>query len=188
MKIIVGLGNPGLRYGRTRHNVGARAARYFAESHKIGLRYRKYRSLFGEGRAGGEDVKVVLPMTYMNLSGQAVAGVKKDLNVDFSEMLVLCDDADLPFGAIRIRGNGSAGGHRGLKSIIESLGSKEFPRLRIGIGRAEEANDPGLKDYVLGPFNKEEEKALERILARIGEAADCWIKKGINAVMNLYNG
>ncbi|MBN1871380.1 MAG: aminoacyl-tRNA hydrolase [Candidatus Omnitrophica bacterium] len=182
MKLIVGLGNPGDKYGDTRHNVGASVAGDFAEHHAISLRRRKYKSFFGEGRVSGEELIIILPLTYMNLSGEAVSSVIKDKEIDLSNTLIICDDADLQLGDIRLRAKGSDGGHKGLRSIIYHLGSDDFPRLRIGIGR-----DADLRGHVLRPFKKGELRLMAEVKERSVGAVECWIQHGIAPAMNLYN-
>ena len=201
MKLIVGLGNPGEKYRYTRHNIGAKVIKMLADLNKISLRRRRYFSHFGEGKIHSESVVIILPLTYMNLSGEAVAAVIKDKEIPLSDLLVVCDDADLDLGNIRIRPSGSAGGHRGLRSIIGKLGTSSFARLRIGIGRAKGWPPPQcvggrgasggkkgeLKDHVLSAFNKDEAEKLKEVEERVAEAADCWLKNGIEKAMNKYN-
>ncbi|MBL7071063.1 MAG: aminoacyl-tRNA hydrolase [Candidatus Omnitrophica bacterium] len=182
MKLVVGLGNPGERYKNTRHNIGANVAKKFAKLHNISLRRQRYLSHFGEGKVGGEDVKIILPLTYMNLSGEAVGSIVKDKKIALSSILVICDDADLELDTLRLRPKGSSGGHKGLRSIIEHLKSDSFPRLRIGIGKAGD-----LKDHVLSPFGKSEADLVEGIEAMASEAVVCWITKGIEKAMSTYN-
>jgi len=189
MKLIVGLGNPGEEYKHTRHNVGAKVVKILADSNRISLRRRRYFSHFGEGTIAGEKVILILPLTFMNLSGDAVVAVMKDKEIPASDLLVVCDDADLELGIIRIRPSGSDGGHRGLRSIIAKLGASSFNRLRIGIGRArsESAGGGSLKDHVLRPFNKDEMARAEDAEERAAEAVSYWLKNGIDKAMNKYN-
>ena len=182
MKLIVGLGNPGRAYRSTRHNIGADVVKRLARGNNINLRRRRYLSRFGEGRIGGGQVYIILPETFMNLSGKAVHSVAKDKNVALSDILVVCDDADLELGTIRIRPKGSDGGHRGLRSIIESFGSESFPRLRIGIGKEKD-----LTSYVLRSFNKDEARRVKEVEEKSVEAALCWLTKDIAQAMNIYN-
>lgn len=182
MKLIVGLGNPGDKYRLTRHNIGANVAKAMARSNNISLRRKKFLSFYGEGRIAGHEVNIILPMTYMNRSGEAVSAIVGPKEIALSEILVLCDDADLQLGRIRIRPKGSDGGHRGLRSIIENLGSESFARLRIGIGR-----DEDLKGHVLRPFGKGESKKVEAVEGLAVEAAECWMTKGMTKAMNEYN-
>jgi peptidyl-tRNA hydrolase, PTH1 family len=182
MKLIVGLGNPGEEYKATRHNIGANVAKRLAKSNNISLRKRKYLSRFGEGKIGGEEVNILLPLTYMNLSGKAVYSIVKNKKIAPSDILVICDDADLKLGDIRIRPKGSDGGHRGLRSIIEGLGTNSFPRLRIGISKEE-----NLRNHVLAPFGRDEIGKVEEAKKRAADAALCWLTKGIAQTMNFYN-
>lgn len=182
MKLIVGLGNPGEKYKFTKHNIGANVALRFAKLNDISLRKRRYLSRFGEGKAAGERLIIILPLTYMNLSGRAVDSVVRDRNIALFDILVICDDADLKIGTIRIRPNGSDGGHRGLRSIIESLGTDSFPRLRIGIGK-----EGDLKNHVLSPFEKDELNHLRKVQEKTINAILSWLAKGIDETMNIYN-
>ena len=182
MKLIVGLGNPGEKYKSTRHNIGANVTKRLAKRNNISLRRRKYSSRFGERKIGDEQVYIILPLTYMNLSGGAVRSIVKDKEIALSDILVICDDADLKLGNIRIRPKGSDGGHRGLRSIIENLGSESFSRLRIGIGK-----EGDLRNHVLAPFSKDETGKVEEVEERAADAALCWLTKGIVQTMNVYN-
>jgi len=182
MKLIVGLGNPGKDYESTRHNIGASVVEELARLNNILLRRKRYSSRFGEGKICGEEIKIILPLTYMNLSGEAVRSIVKDKGIDLSDILVICDDADLELGNIKLKPSGSDGGHKGLRSIIEHLGLDGFNRLRIGIGR-----ESNLKDYVLRPFSKDENSIVEKTRQIAVKAIECWLEKGINITMNLYN-
>ena len=182
MKLIVGLGNPEEGYKLTRHNIGANTVKELARSNNISLRRRKYLSQFGEGRIKGESVNIILPETFMNLSGNAVHSIARDKDIALSDILVVCDDADLELGDIRIRPKGSDGGHRGLRSIIENFGSGSFPRLRIGIGKEKD-----LKYHVLSPFKKSETGRVKKARERAAEAVVCWLTKGMAEAMNIYN-
>ncbi|MDP3789374.1 MAG: aminoacyl-tRNA hydrolase [Candidatus Omnitrophota bacterium] len=189
MKLIVGLGNPGEEYKHTRHNIGAKVARILADLNRISLRRRRYSSHFGEGKIHSGEVIIILPLTYMNLSGEAVSAVMNDKEILPSDLLVVCDDADLALGEIRIRPSGSDGGHRGLRSIIAELGNSSFNRLRIGIGRAkgEPTSGGSLKDHVLRPFSKEEAVVVREMEERAAEAVSYWLKNGTDKAMNKYN-
>lgn len=193
MKLIVGLGNPGEEYKHTRHNIGAKVVKIFADSKGISLRRRRYFSHFGEGKIHNEDAIVILPLTYMNLSGEAVSAVVKDKEILPSNLLVVCDDADLGLGSIRIRPSGSDGGHRGLRSIIDRLGTSSFIRLRIGIGRAEGKSASGgkkgsLKDHVLRPFEKAEIGDVKKVEKKAVEAIEYLLKNSVDKAMSKYNG
>ncbi len=182
MKLIVGLGNPGEGYKFTRHNIGANVVKKLAKLNNINLRRRKYLSRFGEGKISGERVNIILPETFMNLSGRAVYSIVKDKKIALTDILVICDDADLKLGDIRIRPSGSDGGHRGLCSIIENFGTESFPRLKIGIGK-----EKNLKNYVLRPFNKGEIDRVKEVEERSIEGILYWLTKEITQAMNIYN-
>ena len=182
MKLIVGLGNPGEKYKFTRHNIGANVVKGLARLNNINLRRRRYLSRFGEGKIDGIEVNIILPETFMNLSGEAVYLIVKDKDITISDILVICDDADLKLGDIRIRPKGSDGGHRGLRSIIENLKTRSFPRLRIGIGK-----EKNLKSHVLRPFNKDEAEKVKDLEEKAAKAIACWLTKDITYAMNIYN-
>ena len=174
--LIVGLGNPGKQYERTRHNVGFDLLRKFAQ--KKGLAFSrdgKAKSEFAKGQVDGKQILLLLPMTYMNLSGQAVAKVVQFFKIPLEQVLVVFDDADMDLGKMRIRSEGGSGGHNGIKSLMECLGSGVFNRLRVGIGR-----DTGrdLADYVLEKFKSDEEPLLEQVLEIGCSAIDSWLKEG----------
>lgn len=186
MKLIAGLGNPGRIYIDSRHNIGFSIIKSLSQIYKAPLKKDNHTfSLSGKGRIEGENVTLALPLTFMNLSGDAVSALIKKYKIDLPDLLVVCDDLDLKFGAMKIRPSGSSGGHNGLQSIIDSLGSREFSRLRIGIGRPQDKR--GAADYVLSPFNKKEQKNLKEI---IEDACDCcrtWLTKGVTESMNIFN-
>lgn len=169
MKLIVGLGNQGFRYRRTRHNVG------FMALDRIARMRRRF----------GADVLLLKPSTYMNLSGPVVAKAVKREEVRLSDLLVIADDADLPLGSIRLRRSGSSGGHKGLGSIIDKLGTTAFPRLRIGIASTSRGRE--LADYVLRPFKRSERRYLDETLEKCSLCVESWIKEGIEAAMNKFN-
>jgi PTH1 family peptidyl-tRNA hydrolase len=191
VKLVVGLGNPGRRYARTRHNVGWRVAERFAAAHGLRLDREDYGGRFGRGPiACGErvlDVGVLEPLEFMNRSGDAVAEALAELAVEDpgADLLVLFDDVDLPFGRLRLRAGGGAGGHRGLAHVIERLGRDDFPRLRFGVGRPLDATDTA--DWVLQAFAPDEEVALPDLLTRAAEAATSALCDGIAAAMNAWN-
>jgi PTH1 family peptidyl-tRNA hydrolase len=192
-KLVVALGNPGPRYARTRHNIGFRVAEHFAARHGIELSEEIFRGRFGRGRMRAfEDspcieVGVLEPLTFMNLSGDAVALALEALPVDdpARDLVVVFDDVDLPFARLRVRARGGAGGHRGLQHIIDRLGHKDFPRLRFGVGRPHGEQDT--RDHVLLPFDEEEERALPDQLTRACEALETTLRLGAAAAMNLFN-
>ena len=184
--LIIGLGNPGREYKDTRHNIGFMLVDYLAE--KLNARGMKVQSKAIVISALYEERKIILakPQTYMNLSGQSVQGLLHFYKIPFENLLVAHDDLDIPFGTIRIRPTGGPGGQRGMADTIEQLGTKDFPRLRLGIGRP-----PGrmqAKDYVLQNFSKEDAKFLPEILSRASDAALEFVMGGLNSAMNKFNG
>ncbi len=186
--IIAGLGNPGAQYAQTRHNVGYMVVEKLAERWRVAWT-RESRFSACLARRSREDQSILLcrPETYMNASGEAVGPLASFYRVERQNLLAVSDDADLPFGAIRTRPEGSSGGHHGLESIQQHLGSTEFPRLRIGIGRSDPANRE-ITDYVLSRFRKEEADLLEKVLTRACEQIECWLAEGILSAMNRFNG
>jgi len=188
MKLVVGLGNPGRRYAATRHNVGFRVVERFAERHRIALDQKKFEGRFGRGRAAGADVGLLLPETYMNLSGQSVAEALRLLPVGdvADDLLVVFDDVDLPFGKIRIRPSGGAGGHKGLRDILARLGREDVPRLRFGVGRPPHPGQD-TADYVLQAFADAEQGELVARLDDATRAVECVLAEGIAPAMNRWN-
>jgi len=190
VKMIVGLGNPGPEYARNRHNIGFQCVELFARRHAIDLTRMQQRAIIGSGWAGRgpmrQKVMLVKPLTYMNASGQAVGPLAKYYQVAPQDILVVHDDLDLASGMLRLRANGSAGGQNGVKSIIQHLGSQEFHRARIGIGRPPGRMDPA--DYVLQNFSDGEEDTFAPLRATVADALECWLFEGIDAAMNRYNG
>ena len=185
MKLVVGLGNPGPKYDGTRHNVGFAAVDLLATRH--GLHWeaapRGIEALIANWRMGGAIL--AKPLTFMNLSGQAVVGLLQFYKIPVEEQLVIVDETQLDVGRLRIRPDGSAGGHNGLKSMIASLGTMAFPRLRIGVGRGDTRRD--LADHVLARFEPEERSVIEDAIARAADAAELFIADGVSAAMNRYN-
>ncbi len=186
MFLIVGLGNPGEQYLRNRHNVGFQCVSYLADRHGLHFNEKQHKARLASGVIRGQRVVLAKPFTFMNDSGQAVAALVRWYKLDpASELLVLYDDLDLPFGTVRLRANGSAGGQNGMKSIIQHLGSQEFPRLRVGIGRPADAREP--KDYVLGNWSREQADKLPELYARVADAAQTFISDGITLAMTRFN-
>lgn len=186
MKLIVGLGNPGLIYSGSRHNIGFEVIKSLAGAQKIALRKEKsIKALLGKGRVGNAHIVLALPITFMNLSGEAVKPILKHFRIALTDFLVVCDDLDLEFGRIKICSKGSSAGHRGIKSIADSLSSTEFNRLRIGIGRPEE--DLNVSDFVLAHFNRREKKDILAIINRSSQCCRSWLEKGIEKTMNIFN-
>ncbi len=184
MIIVLGLGNPGPRYLLTRHNIGFRVIDTLAAQYRIPLYKAGYHSYFGRGQAGGSEVLLAKPMTYMNRSGLAALALCRAFNVPTSALLVVYDDLDLPPGKIRLRPRGGSGGHKGLESVICHLRSEEFPRLRIGIGRPQGQDAAG---YVLAELSEEEILEQEVVLKAAAEAVTVFVREGINTAMNLFN-
>jgi len=186
MKIVVGIGNPGEEYAGTRHNVGFDVVDRVASRNRVALaRDRRLSSRVGAGRIGAEDVVLLEPLTYVNLSGPAVARVAREKGVELRDVLVVADDYHLPLGALRLRESGSAGGHNGLRSVLAAFGTDAFPRLRIGIGEA----PPGeAEDFVLSRFRPVERKTIDEALERATECVETWLAEGSAAAMNRFNG
>lgn len=184
MKIIVGLGNPGEKYLKTRHNVGFMVVDRFAQQLEVDCTQRKFQSLFCKKSVEQEDVVLLKPQTYMNLSGVAVKEVMDMYKCPIQDIMVVCDDLDMSLGKIRIRRNGGCGGHRGLKSIAERLGSTDFARLKIGIGRPMN-EDPS--DYVLSAFTAEEDQVKAEVIDNACQALKTWMFEGVEACMNKFN-
>ncbi len=183
--LIVGLGNPGKAYEKTRHNVGFRAVRQFAKRHGITLKKaEKMSAEVGTGRVGTESVRLVLPLTYMNSSGEAVKYALKAFKIPSERTLVVVDDIAFPVGEIRMKEEGSHGGHNGLRSIEDHLDTRNFPRLRIGVGHP---NGADLADYVLSPFDADEEKILPNIFNHTADVLDHWILEGTQKAMTFAN-
>jgi peptidyl-tRNA hydrolase, PTH1 family len=183
MKLIVGLGNPGDEYRGTRHNVGFMVADTIATRHALGWRHRDQVLL--AKNFGADAFLVAKPLTYMNRSGDVVGELMRYYGVGPEDLLVIVDEAALPFGRLRARARGSAGGHNGLKSIIERLETTEFARLRLGVGRGDPRRD--LADHVLARFEPDERAELEAFIARAADAAEMFAVEGIEKVMNQYN-
>ncbi len=187
MHFIVGLGNPGAEYTQTRHNAG------FLLVEKLALRWRmgwtverKFSARIARGEAKGKRVLLCQPQTFMNLSGESVGEITGFYRLPLDHMVVAVDDADLPFGEIRLRPGGSSGGHHGLESIEQHLSSREFARLRIGIGRRDGARQ--ITGHVLGKFEPAESGMLEIILERAANQMDCWLEAGLQKAMSQFNG
>jgi PTH1 family peptidyl-tRNA hydrolase len=188
LHIIVGLGNPGAEYARTRHNAGFLVVNRLAGQWQSGWSYeRKFEAFVARPAVGfAGDLLLCKPQTFMNASGECVGPLLTFYRVAASRCLVVVDDVDLPFGQIRVRPGGSSGGHHGLESIEGHLGTREFPRLRIGIGR--QGGEREVTGHVLGKFSKAEVEILELVLARAADQAECWVREGIQKAMNQFNG
>jgi peptidyl-tRNA hydrolase, PTH1 family len=184
--LIVGLGNPGSRYTGTRHNIGFACLEHLAERHGLKFSRKRNQAQVAEGQIAGERVALAQPLTYMNLSGQAVSGLRSWYKLDpAEELLVIYDDLDLPFGRLRLRQRGSPGTHNGMKSIVGQLGSQVFPRLRVGIDQPPAGWDT--VNYVLGRFTPDEAATLPDIYDRVADAVEVILREGFVAAMNKYN-
>jgi PTH1 family peptidyl-tRNA hydrolase len=185
MKLILGLGNPGIEYKGTRHNVGFEVIEELGERHRIAVRKRALRSVIGDGMVEGEKVILARPMTYMNLSGEAAASICRMYKVAPADVIVVVDDIAIPLGKLRLRLKGSSGGHNGLESIERQLHTQEYPRIRIGVGSAQ----PGrMVDHVLGKFKPAEREIVSESIDLAADAVEAAIREGFEKAMNLYNG
>ena len=186
MKIIVGLGNPTAQYAGTRHNMGFAVIEELAEQYNIKITEKKHKALLGTGRISGEKVILAMPQTYMNLSGESVREIVDYYKVDSQEdLIVVYDDISLDVGKLRIRPKGSAGGHNGIKSIIQHLGHDVFPRIKMGVGEKPKGYD--LADYVLEHFSKEERVIMDESAVAVTKAVELMVIDEIGEAMNLYN-
>ncbi|MBX7149335.1 aminoacyl-tRNA hydrolase [bacterium] len=186
MKLIVGLGNPGSEYAKTRHNFGFMVVDLLAETLKSSFKDSKYKAEIASAEINGEKVLLVKPQTFMNVSGEAVQPLAHFYKVAPQDILVVFDDLDLPFGRMRLAAKGGAAGHNGIKSLISHLGTQEFPRLKMGIGRP-----PGVMevtDFVLSAFVKTQKKVLEELLIVGVNACTAFVKEGLTTAMNAFNG
>jgi peptidyl-tRNA hydrolase, PTH1 family len=184
MKLIAGLGNPGMKYARNRHNVGFMGLSHLARSEHTEFNRQRFNAQLTEIKLDNERVLLVKPQTYMNLSGNAVGKLAAFYRLPRTDVMVVYDDLDLPLGKIRLRANGSSGGHHGMESIINHLGGTDIPRLRIGIGRPDPTQDVG---HVLSNFSEDEQSILDDVLARSEKALRVWVTQGITAAMNQFN-
>ena len=184
IKLIVGLGNPGTRYTRSRHNVVFIIVERFAHAHGLRFARKRFNAEITEGSLAGARVMIAKPQTFMNLSGEAVGKLFAFYKIAPADLLVVYDDLDLPLGKMRLRPQGSAGGHHGMESIIARVGTSDFPRLRVGIGRPDPDADI---DHVLGTFDHAERAAMDETFARTIEAIEVWVRDGIDAAMNRFN-
>jgi len=192
MKLIVGLGNPGRGYTNNRHNVGFVCLNHFARTQGIRFDRKQGKARIGIGEVAGSKIVLAKPQTYVNLSGQSVSRLIKRFNINPDDLLVIHDDLDLPLGKIRISHGSSSGGHKGIDSIISCLGSQDFTRLRVGIGRptAEgfaEVSEADVVDYVLSNFTPDEKQVIVRVIPRVSEAILCLLTEGLAVAMNKYN-
>lgn len=186
MKLIVGLGNPGTGYKDSRHNIGFMAVDSLADECKAKLKRKfTWRSSQAKTRINGQEVILAEPLTFMNLSGAAVKQLLSRHNLELSDLLVIADDLDLELGRIKIKPSGSSGGHRGINSIIETLKSDDFSRLRVGIGRPQEHTEAS--DYVLSNFSRKEKALVDKIIDEVKDCARAWVEQGAEKTMNTFN-
>jgi PTH1 family peptidyl-tRNA hydrolase len=185
MKIVVGLGNPGPKYDRTRHNVGYRVIEELSQRLAAGKPRMRFDATLAEGNLGGEKVLLASPQTYMNESGRSVRQLVDFFGLALSDLLVVCDDFNLELARLRMRASGAAGGQKGLADIIRKLATEEFPRLRIGIGRPPGQMDAA--DFVLSKFKRSEQDTIEEAVVRAAEGVELWVRSGIGPAMNRIN-
>jgi PTH1 family peptidyl-tRNA hydrolase len=183
--LIAGLGNPGQRFRRNRHNVGYQCLDRLAQAHDLNFDKRQAHSRVARGQIAGRPVMLAKPQTFMNESGRAVGALARFYKVPLERILVIYDELDLPQGSVRIRPGGGSGGHRGMRSIIQHLGSQEFARIRVGIGRPPGRMDPA--DYVLHDFGPDERDLMQEIYDWVADAVACWLTEGIEIAMTNFN-
>jgi len=193
LKLIVGLGNPGKAYAHNRHNIGFRCINHLARLHSISIKGHQCQSQVGTGKIAGVEVLLAKPKTFVNLSGEAVGRLMRKYSIPVNNLIVIYDDLDLPLGKLRLRPGGSAGGHKGINSIISALGSEDFPRIKVGIGRPTTEDAAAITDedvivgHVLSDFTPQEEAAIKPAIATAAEAIHCILTEGIVAAMNKFN-
>ncbi len=193
MKLIVGLGNPGQVYAHNRHNIGFICLKHLARTQGIKLDKKQGKARIGRGEVAGAEAVLARPQTYMNLSGESVVLLVRRFDIKVDDLLVIHDDLDLPLGKIRISRGSSSGGHKGVSSIIYSLGSRDFSRLRVGIGRPvpvgghSQIGEDDIVRYVLNDFTGEEKRVITSVIPMVSEAALCFLREGISQAMNRYN-
>ncbi|MEM7454694.1 MAG: aminoacyl-tRNA hydrolase [Planctomycetota bacterium] len=185
MKLVVGLGNPGTKYNGTRHNVGFDVIAELAKRYDVGRPKGKFNAELAEVFIGGEKTVLMCPLTFMNLSGRSVGDAVDFYKLPLEDLLIICDDLNLPVARLRIRPSGSAGGQNGLDDIIRRLGTKEFSRLRIGIDRPPSGR--GTSGYVLGRFPEEDAARIQTSISRAADAVECWVKDGLQLAMSRFN-
>ncbi|ELC8443515.1 aminoacyl-tRNA hydrolase [Clostridium perfringens] len=184
MILIVGLGNPGKQYEQTRHNIGFDVIDYMANKYNIDVNREKFKGLCGEGFIENKKVILLKPLTYMNLSGESIRELANFYKLENDEIIVVYDDISLDIGKLRIREKGSAGGHNGIKSIIQNLGGDEFPRVKVGVGQPKD----NLVNHVLGKFSKEDREHVEKVIPVVSDAIAEIVKNDAKESMNKFNG
>ncbi|MFC2011065.1 aminoacyl-tRNA hydrolase [Chloroflexota bacterium] len=193
MKLIVGLGNPGQSYANSLHNLGFMCVNHFARTHSIRFDKKQGKARVGSGEVAGSKVVLARPQTYMNRSGEAVSRLLKKYDISLDDLLVIHDDLDLPLGNIRLRPGGGSAGHKGILSIITELGSQDFPRIRVGIGRpisttgSAEITEADIIAYVLSDFTSDEKQTIIQVIPIVSESILCFLTEGLTAAMNRYN-
>lgn len=185
MILIVGLGNPGKEYAGTRHNIGFGVITRISDKYNISLNSKEHKAVCGKGFIGGEKVILAQPQTFMNLSGESVRSIADYYKIEPEDIVVAYDDIDLEVGQLRVRRKGSAGGHNGIKNIIQHLGTNEFPRVKVGVGAKPNGGD--LVKHVLGRFSKDDEKVMGDVLDLAVEAIEEIVAEGVDSAMNRYN-
>jgi PTH1 family peptidyl-tRNA hydrolase len=185
VKLVAGLGNPGAQYRGTRHNVGFEVVDLVARRHNLVFETSPVEALQAKWRRNGDVVVLLKALTFMNVSGGAVAALARYYRIEPPDLLIVCDDVNLPLGRLRARSTGTEGGHNGLRSVAEALGTIDYARLRLGVGRGDLLRD--LADHVLARFEPEELAGIDSAIARAADAVDLWVARGIDDVMNVYN-
>ena len=187
MFLVVGLGNPGIQYAMTRHNVGFWVIDELASRYDHRLEHVKFQSFYSSGTAAGKRVVLAKPLTYMNRSGLAVGDLARFFSIPLENILIIYDDMDLPVGKLRLRPGGGSGGHKGMASIITRLGTQDIPRLRLGIGRQGAAGENLVVEHVLSRFTKEEEEPVHQVVLRAADAVEVVLNQGLEEAMNRFN-
>ena len=193
MKLIVGLGNPGLFYANNRHNIGFTCVRHIGKEHKIKFSKKQGQARTGSGQIDGQKVTLARPQTYMNNSGEAVGPLLRRLKTTPADLIVIHDDLDLPTGKIRLRFGGGSGGHKGIESIVAHIGSRDFYRIRVGIGRppdtesASPDKETAVIAHVLSGFTRDEKKIIRKVIPDVGLAVTCLLTEGLETAMNRFN-
>jgi len=185
MNLIIGLGNPGKTYAHNRHNIGFRCINHLARVHSISVKQHQCQAQLGTGKIAGKEVVLARPRTFMNLSGKSVKSLMHRFKTIPGDIVIIHDDLDLPLGKIRFYTGGGSGGHKGIESVIDHLESRDFLRIRVGIGRPPEGEDT--VDYVLSDFRPEENPEVENTIVRVSEATLCLLMEGVVAAMDKYN-
>jgi PTH1 family peptidyl-tRNA hydrolase len=185
VKLVAGLGNPGREYRGTRHNVGFDVVDLVAKRHGLEFEAAPADAVQAKWRTGDEVVLLVKPLSFMNLSGPPIAELARYYRVSLADLLIVSDDVNLPLGRLRMRANGSEGGHNGLRSVAEALGTDDYARLRLGVGRGDARRD--LADHVLARFEQDEQPGIEGAIARAADAVDAWTHRSLDTVMNAFN-